>query len=114
MKKVGLLFLGGIAALMLFANLGPMVVLAFSLVILYFSFKGFMKTDSVFKKIAWSILGIIGLSASISNLPAILGLAAAYVLYQVWKNWKKEEGPVKESKDPFTNFEKQWAQLKNN
>lgn len=50
MKKVGLLLAGGIAAIVLLANLGPIVGLAISLLIMYYSFKGFVKTDSTGRK----------------------------------------------------------------
>lgn len=52
--------------------------------------------------------------ASIHNAPAIIGVAAAYVLYLVYKNWNKNKrNTVKEDTDPFVNFEKQWNDLKN-
>jgi len=51
--------------------------------------------------------------ASVSHVPAILGLVAAYIVYLVYKKWNGETKVVeKESSDPFTNFEKQWANLK--
>jgi lia operon protein LiaI len=114
MKKFGLLVLGGIAAVVLLANMGPMLGLAISLLILYYSFKQFVKTESTFAKVIWAIIGLAALSASASNFPAILGLAAIYLLYVVIKQWKQEKPEVIESDDPFTNFEKEWANLKNN
>jgi lia operon protein LiaI len=114
MKKFGLLVLGGIAAIVLLANMGPMLGLAISLLILYYSFKQFVKTESTFAKVIWAIIGLAALSASASNFPAILGLAAIYLLYVVIKQWKQEKPEVIESDDPFTNFEKEWANLKNN
>ena len=113
MKKFGLLVVGGIASLVLLANLGSIVGLVISLAILYFMFKKFLKADTTFAKVGWGILGLIVLMITASNAPAILGVVAAYVLYLVYKNWNKEKSMVVESDDPFTNFEKQWAQLKN-
>ncbi|WP_044749281.1 hypothetical protein [Bacillus alveayuensis] len=113
MKKFGLLIAGGIAAMVLIANLGPMIGLAISFIILYYSFKQFIKAESTGKKVFWAIIGLIALSASASNVPAILGLAAAYVLYIVYKKWN-ETKETKNAADPFTNFEKQWAELKRN
>ncbi|MEI2665282.1 lmo0954 family membrane protein [Rossellomorea sp. LJF3] len=114
MKKVGLLLAGGIAAIVLLANLGPIVGLAISLLIMYYSFKSFVKTDSTGKKILWALIGLAAFSATVSNFPAIIGLVALYVLYVIYKNWKKEEVIVEESSsDPFTNFEREWSQLKN-
>lgn len=114
MKKFGLVILGGVGAIVLLANMGPMIGLAISLLILYYSFKRFIKTDSTFKKIIWAIIGLAALSASASNFPAIIGLAAIYLLYVVFKQWNEEKSEVPETDDPFTNFEKEWANLKNN
>jgi lia operon protein LiaI len=113
MKKFGLLIAGGIAAMVLVANLGPIAGLAIGLVIVYYSFKEFMKAKTTVKKILWAVIGLSALSASASNVPAIIGIAAAYVLYLVYKKWNehKQEKPID---DPFINFEKQWAELKRN
>ncbi|MFT4413832.1 flagellar basal body rod protein [Fredinandcohnia humi] len=112
MKKFGLFLAGGIAAIVLMSQLGPMVGLVISLAILYFAFKKFVKTDSTGSKVLWAVVGALALFASASNVPAILGVVAAYVLYVVIKNWKKDkQEKVVESSDPFTNFEKQWAEL---
>jgi lia operon protein LiaI len=51
--------------------------------------------------------------ATASNVPAILAIAAAYVLYLVYKKWNEDNTPSSKSDDPFANFEKQWAELKN-
>jgi lia operon protein LiaI len=113
MKKFGLLLLGGIAALVLISNLGPMVGLVVSLAILYYVFKQFLKTDSMGLKIALGILGVFLLLTAASNVPAIIGIAAAYILYVVYKKWNQTKSEIKESDDPFQNFEKQWSELKN-
>jgi lia operon protein LiaI len=112
MKKFGLLLAGGIAALVLFSNLGPLFGLALSLVILYFILKQFLKTDSTFKKIAWGTFGLFVLMATASNVPAILAIVAAYVLYLVYKKWNEGERTSYKNDDPFANFEKQWSELK--
>ncbi len=115
MKKFGLLLAGGIAAIVLLANLGPIVGLAISLLIMYYSIKEFIKTDSTFAKIIWALIGLAAFSATVSNFPAIIGLVALYILYTVYKNWKKNEEIVEDqAHDPFTNFEKEWSQLNKN
>ncbi|ASS91329.1 MAG: flagellar basal body rod protein [Bacillaceae bacterium] len=111
MKKIGLFIAGAIAAIVLIANLGSIVGLLISLLVLYFSFKQFVKSDKKSKKWFWGIVGLIALSVSAANVPAILGLIAAYVLYLIFNNWKKSNDPYV-SDDPFTNFEKQWESLK--
>jgi lia operon protein LiaI len=114
MKKFGLLLIGGIAALVLLANLGPLVGLVVSMAILYFVFKQFLKTDSKGMKIGLGILGIILLMASISNAPAIVGIVAAYILYVVYKKFKETKVNEIVSNDAFQNFEKQWSELNKN
>jgi|SRR5690625_4284916 len=115
MKKF-LLFLGGLAALMiLLVNLGPMILLALSVWLLYIIFKKFLESDSTAGKIGWVILGLFILSITFSNIYAVIGIAAGYVLYLIFKNWKKDDDPVVEvldDGDPFTNFEREWADLK--
>lgn len=112
MKKFGLILAGGIAAIVLLSNLGPMIGLAISIAILYLVFKQFIKATSTWEKAGWGILGIIALLASASNIPAIIGIAAAYVLYLVYKNWnEKKAAATHSSSDPFENFEKQWSEL---
>jgi lia operon protein LiaI len=115
MKKLGLLVVGGIAAMVLFSTIGPMIGLAVSLLVLYFVFKKFLKTESTMKKFGWAAIGLVALIIVAHNVPAILGLVAAYVLYVVYKKWNHSKIVVeKESDDPFANFEKQWNELKQN
>ncbi|GIN74831.1 hypothetical protein J14TS2_53060 [Bacillus sp. J14TS2] len=114
MKKF-ILFIGGLIALfILLANLGPMVILALSVWLLYVCFKKFVQTDSTAAKVGWVIVGLIVLSISFSNIYAVIGVAAAYALYLIYKNWNTSESSevqVREDDDPFTNFEKEWAEL---
>lgn len=114
MKKFGLLVAGGIAAIILLSTIGPMVALLVSLVLLYFIYKRFLTTESTGWKIGLGIIGGIVIIASLHYIPAIIGVAAAYVLYLVYKNWNRNKQViVKEESDPFINFEKQWNELKN-
>ncbi|MFD0050766.1 flagellar basal body rod protein [Actinomycetes bacterium NPDC127524] len=115
MKKFGLAAAGVIAAMILLANVGPLAGLAISLVILYFVFKQFIKAESAWGKVIWAIISLAALSAAIANIPSVIGIAAALVLYFVYKKWngtKSEQ--VSGEKDPFINFEKQWADLNKN
>ena len=114
MKKFGLLLAGGIAAVVLLSTIGPMVGLLVSLVLMYFILKQFLKAKSTGAKIGLGIIGAIVLVASIHNIPAIIGVAAAYVLYLVYKKWNENKhNKIIEESDPFVNFEKQWNELKN-
>ena len=46
MKKVGLFIIGLIALMVVLANVGPLISLAICAVILYFTFRQFMKSES--------------------------------------------------------------------
>ncbi|MDR7237955.1 lmo0954 family membrane protein [Neobacillus drentensis] len=112
MKKLGLLVAGGIAAIILLITIGPMVALLVSLVLLYFIYKQFLKAESTGWKIGIGIIGVIVLLASLHNIPAIIGVGAAYVIYLVYKNWNRNKQVIiKKETDPFINFEKQWNEL---
>ncbi|WP_106496741.1 lmo0954 family membrane protein [Lentibacillus sp. Marseille-P4043] len=113
-----LLFLGGLAALLvLLATLGPMILLGVSIWLLYVIFKQFMKSDSTVGKIAWVVAGLIILGIGLSNIYAVIGVAAAYILYQIFRNLRKDDhnskGQTVVDDDPFTNFERQWTEMNN-
>lgn len=116
MKKFLLFIAGLVATLVLLANLGPMILLGLGVWVLYAIFKKFVKTSSTSKKILLAVFGLMMMSFVLSNSYSIIGLIAGYVLYVIYKQWHKEkddewEEVVKEDDDPFTNFEKQWAEL---
>lgn len=73
------------------ANLGGLISLAIGLLITYYSFKKFVKTESIFKKIIWTIIGLVGLSIAISGLPSLIGVAAAILLYYLYKDYKNQK-----------------------
>jgi len=110
MKKAVLLLVGIIAAVVLLSNLGSLVGMIISLGILYLAAKKFLQTDSTSGKVIWGIIGFIALSTAVANMPAILGLVAIYILYVIYKKWNEQD--KEEADDPFTNFEKQWDELK--
>ncbi|MEN1966638.1 flagellar basal body rod protein [Lentibacillus sp. N15] len=116
MKKF-LLFVGGLAALtILIVNLGPMVLMGVGIWLLYIVFKQFLKSHSTLAKIAWVIIGLLLVSMVLSNVPALIGLGAAAVLYLIYKNWKQDNDEpeveiIDKSDDPFTNFEWEWNHL---
>ncbi|WP_110928245.1 lmo0954 family membrane protein [Bacillus massiliglaciei] len=114
MKKFGLFMIGLIALIILIANAGPLISLAICLTILYYAFKQFMKSETTGGKIAWGIISLIVLSMAVSHAPAILGIAAALLLYYVYKKWNEEEKRVNQDEDPFVNFEKEWKEITKN
>ena len=115
MKKFMLFIAGLIAFFVLLVNLGPMVLFAFCVWLLYIVFKKFMKSDSTASKIGWVIVGMLVLSITISNIYALLGVVAIYAIYHIVKSWKNtDDDPVVHTvkdDDPFTNFEREWADL---
>lgn len=108
-----LLFIGALIALfVLLANLGPLILLLITIWLAYLVFKQFMKSESTIAKIGWVLLGLVIISIGLPNMYAVIGLAAAFVLYIIYKKWK--EDPVEnvtESSDPFIHFEKEWNEL---
>jgi lia operon protein LiaI len=113
MKKFGLILVGGIAAIVLLNTIGPMIGLLISVALLYFIFKQFLKTKSTGRKIGFGIIGFILFMSTIQHVPALIGVAAAYVLYLVYKKWNESKFiNSKKDTDPFMNFEKQWNELK--
>lgn len=118
MKKFLLLILAFIAVMIFIANLGPMILLGVSIWLLYVIFKQFMKSDSVGARIGWVIVGLIVLSMATANAFSMIGIAAAIILYLIFKNWNTgDRGPkehVSDDQDPFVNFERQWSELNNN
>lgn len=112
-----LLFVGGlIAFFVLLASLGPMILFALGVWLLYIVFKQFMKNDSTAGKVGWAIVGLLVLSITLSNSYALIGVVAIVALYLIYKSWKgNDDSPVVHTvkdDDPFTNFEREWADLK--
>ncbi|MTH51852.1 flagellar basal body rod protein [Bacillus mangrovi] len=111
MRKAGLIAAAIFLGIVLLASTGHMIGLAASAVLLYFAWKGFVKTDSTGMKIFWAAAGLIALSASAANLPAIIGIAALYGLLKVVKRLKGTSKKEHRSTDPFDNFERQWNEI---
>ncbi|MCM3225413.1 lmo0954 family membrane protein [Terribacillus saccharophilus] len=91
MKKVLLIIGAVIAAAVLLANLGSLLVLAISVAIGYYGLRRFILTDSVGAKIGWGVVIGIGVCISLSNLPALMGLVALAALYYLYRAWKKDK-----------------------
>lgn len=112
MKKFGLLLAGGVAAIILLKTIGPIIGLLVGLVLLYFIFKQFLIATTTAGKIGFGIIGFILLMGTIHHVPALIGVAAAYVLYLVYKKWNEMKyNTRKDDNDPFVNFEKQWNEI---
>lgn len=115
MRKLLLLAGGFIAALVALALVGPIAGLLVSGVLVALGMHFYIASQSTFSKIIWFTVGIIGVLSAVSNIPAMIGLAAIAIIYSIYKKWHGENVkiPTIEAKkdDPFTNFEKEWSNL---
>ncbi len=111
MNKFWMAVIGIIAGIIALSNLGPIIGLAFSGVIVYIGVHYYMKSNSTAAKILWAIVGVAGALSAVSNVPAIIGILAIAVLWYIYKKWNEETVSTPVKNDPFTNFEKQWDKL---
>ena len=122
MKKIGLVMIGIIAAVILLSNLGSLLGMILSVGVLYLAIKKFIKADATTGKVIWGLIGFIGLSTAVANMPAILGILAIYILYVVYRNvewmnkWKMDDdslgslmATIKEADDAESGA-KQWIE----
>ena len=110
MKKFGLLVIGGVAVLILLANLGPFIGLIITAGIGYLVVREFIKATTTGAKFGWGFLAFIIACIIIANIPSLLAVVAVFVLYVVFKKWN-ESNVIKKQDDPFESFEKEWANL---
>lgn len=89
MKTFILVVFGVIASIIFLSTLGPMILLAISLAIAYYGVRKLILTDSVVGKLGWAMLVLIGLSLSLSNAGAFVGIVAFVILYYIYKSWKQ-------------------------
>ncbi|MDN7241906.1 ABC transporter permease [Planococcus sp. N028] len=112
MNKFWLITFGVIAAIVALSNIGPMIGLAVSGLIIYMGVHFYLGSMSTAKKVWWAFVGIVGAISAISNVPALIGVAAVAVLWMIYRKWNDKPVEVfAETNDPFTNFEKQWNKL---
>ena len=91
MKTFFIISLAIIAGIILLANLGPMIMLAISLIVAYYGIKRFILAETTGSKIGWAIVILIGVSISLSNIPALIGIVAVIVLYYAYKKYQEEK-----------------------
>ncbi|MEK3887133.1 lmo0954 family membrane protein [Bacillus sp. FSL K6-3431] len=115
MKKFLWISAAVILGIIVLSSIGPIIGLAISLLIVYFSLKQFMATDSTMMKVMWAVIGLIGISGLLGSIPGVIGIVAVYFLYTGYKHWKKKDyTPAPEKDDPFAGFDRQWKDLENN
>ncbi len=114
MKKFGLIVLGSIAGIVALANLGSLIGLALSALLVLTGIHFYLKGRSTLSKVVSATVGIIGLLTAVANVPGFFGILAIIGLWYVIREWKKKSSSLEVtsiSNDPFTNFEKQWNEL---
>lgn len=114
MKKLLIIIAAIVAICIVLATTFPLIGLAFSATLIFLGMHYYVKCHSVFAKILWIIVILLGLSMAVSNIPALIGLVALASLYVLYKSWKNEEVTMELTKkeDPFTSFEEEWSKLK--
>lgn len=115
MKKFLYIVLGITGAIVVLANLGSLIGLAFSALLVIGGLHYFLQSHSTLGKIFWATVGIVGLLTAVSNIPAFLGLAAIALIWYAIRKWNGEPVTMKtKSNDPFENFEREWKQITRN
>lgn len=113
MNKFWLVTLGIIAGIIALSNIGALFTLGVSAVVVYAGIHYYLRSLSTWAKVFWAAVAIIGALSAISNVPALIGLAAFVGLWMIYRKWNGQNvsfDAIKES-DPFTNFEYQWNKL---
>ncbi|MGB2992213.1 MAG: ABC transporter permease [Paenisporosarcina sp.] len=116
MKKFGLIVMGTIAGIVALVNLGSLLGLALSALLVFAGMHFYLKGGSTLSKVLWIAVGIIGLLTAVANVPGFFGILAIVGLWYVVRKWKQQPLVLANqatafSSDPFTNFEKQWQEL---
>lgn len=115
MKKFLYVLLGITGAIVVLANLGSILGLAFSALLVIGGLHYFLQSTKTFGKVFWATVGIIGLLTAISNIPAFIGLAAIALIWYVIRKWNNEPVTLtSKPSDPFENFEREWKTLNKN
>lgn len=112
MKKF---FMYGAIALAAFIGLIaliPVMGILFSGLLVAAGVHFYTKSESQLGKVLSIVLIIAGAISGLSNTPGIIGILAIATTYYLYKGTKNETNSVTPaSNDPFTNFEKEWANL---
>lgn len=80
-----------IAAIVLISNVGSLIFFVISIALAYYGIRKFIMAETTGMKFWWVIVILIGFSMSLSNIPALIALAALVALYYIYKNWNEEE-----------------------
>ncbi|MFX3625223.1 MAG: flagellar basal body rod protein [Ectobacillus sp.] len=109
MKKFLTFIAAGVLVIIALASLGHLLGLAIGVLLLYWSFKSFVKAQSLLGKFGWGIVGLAGLAVVFGNFPAVIGLLAIALLYYGYRDWKKNSKQPQYSQ--FSNFDEEWEKV---
>lgn len=113
MKKFFLYSAGFVAAMVALVLLAPVAGLLVSGLLLAAGLHYYTESTSTFGKVMSLVIALAGLISALSNIPGFIGLVAIGILFYIYKSRKQEQGEIftKKEDDPFTNFEREWANL---
>lgn len=113
MKKFFLYSAGFLAAIIAFGLVAPVAGLLVSGLLLAAGLHYYTKSTSTFGKVMSLVVALAGLISALSNIPGFIGLVAIGILFYIYKARKNEKVEIlsKKEDDPFTNFEREWANL---
>lgn len=120
MKKLVLCSIGVVAAIIVLANLHSIIGFAIAAFIGYVGLYLYRKSKDRFGRFFWGAVIVLSIFAVLSNISAVIGIAAIIVILYIWKEWPNDEKKKskvithKQSEDPFVNFERQWHEIKQN
>lgn len=90
----------------------PVIGILFSGLLVAAGVHFYTKSESQLGKVLSIALIIVGSVSGLSNTPGLIGLLAIAAVYYFYKGTKSETNSVTPtSNDPFTNFEREWANL---
>ncbi|PRO64912.1 flagellar basal body rod protein [Alkalicoccus urumqiensis] len=88
--KVVILLAAVIAGLIVLSQLGPMLLFVLGAWLLYVSYTRFQESRSTGAKAAWVVLAVITITLMLGTSSALIGLAALYFLYVVYRSWNRK------------------------
>lgn len=95
MRTLILLIMAFIFGAIVLSMLGPLIAFVLTIGLLYYGVRRFLLADNALEKIGFGIVALIGLSLSLSNSPALIGLGAVVLLYMTLKASQKTKTKTK-------------------
>ncbi|MDX1260477.1 hypothetical protein [Exiguobacterium sp. K1] len=118
--KQVLMVLAGLALLaVVIGTLPHMIGLGLGALLAFYAISKFIQTSNVFAKIGFGLLAAIGIGFALSNIWAVLGIAAALALYIGYMRMKMQRVDLNQlfarrRKTSSAHFEADWKDLDKN